>query len=69
MDALLQRPPHSESVEEILASLNDRGAWVTDDIEVNEPNARTEKDAHPRIRGISTKTFVDRMSALIAALN
>lgn len=69
MDSLSERPPHTESVEDILAALDERGAWVTDGIQVNEPNARTEEDAHPRIRGVSTRVFVSRISALIAALN
>ena len=69
MAGLSQRPANTESVGDIIVALDERGAWVTEDIEVNEPNALSEEDAHPRIRGISTRTFVQRMSALIAALN
>lgn len=64
-----RRPQSSESASSIIASLDERGAWVTDGNRVNEPNAKTEAELHPSIRGISTRTFAERMWALIAALS
>jgi hypothetical protein len=73
LDRMLQQrsapPSLDESIADIIAALDSRGAWVTDGIRVNEPNARTEAELHPLVRGISTRTFVDRMSMLIAAVN
>jgi hypothetical protein len=45
-----------------------RGAWVTDNNSVNVPNIDTGDEARQTVRGISTLVFVDRLSALIAAL-
>jgi len=64
-----RRPQSSESAEEIISALDSRGAWITDGNRVNQSNAQTEAELHPLIRGISTGTFVNRMSALIATLN
>ncbi|MGA8205516.1 MAG: pectate lyase [Woeseiaceae bacterium] len=57
-----------KSAIDIISALDSRGAWVTDGNTVNEPNASSEAELHPVIRGISTRVFVDRMSALITAL-
>lgn len=62
-----RRPKSSESVADIVAALDPRGAWITDN-KVNEPNARTVEELHPTVRGIGTQVFVARMSTLIAAL-
>jgi hypothetical protein len=62
-----QRVP--ENVREIISALDERGAWLTDGLRVNEPNAKTAAEARPAIRGISTRTFVENMRALIAALD
>jgi hypothetical protein len=59
----LQPSISREEVADIIATMDDRGAWVTD-VRVNEANARTDAYMHPTIRGISTRTFVDRMAAL-----
>ncbi len=61
------QPLHNESVADIIAALDARGAWITDGNLVNQSNAQSEEELHPLIRGISTSTFVKRMSALIAA--
>lgn len=63
-----RRARSDETVADIIAALDSRGAWVTDGIQVNQPNARSEAELHPLVRGIGTGTFVARMSALIAAL-
>ena len=63
-----RRPRSSESVTDIIAAMDSRGAWVTQGNRVNKPNAAADEDAHETVRGISTNTFADNMSALIAAL-
>jgi len=63
------RSASDECTAEIIASMDDRGAWVTDRIRVNEPHAATMEEQHPYVRGISTQTFVNRMRALINALH
>lgn len=58
-----------ESTSDIIAAMDARGAWVTDDIRVTRPNADTgEKDHMETVRGISTRVFVDRITTLISAL-
>jgi PelA/Pel-15E family pectate lyase len=64
-----RRQPIEETTSQVIASLDDRGAWITDDNFVNEPNLDTGADIRRRVRGISTGVFVDRMSVLIAALD
>lgn len=63
-----RQPKSDESAAEIIAAMDERGAWVTDRIRVNEPHAETVAAQHPHVRGISTKTYVNRMRALIDAL-
>jgi len=53
---------------EIITSLDARGAWVTDDLNPPQAGAPLEKDERVTVRGISTATFVSRMSSLIALL-
>jgi hypothetical protein len=62
-----RRAPNSESVADIIAAMDKRGAWVTD-ARVNVPNFQSIEEPRPYIRGISTGVFVQRMSALVAAL-
>ena len=64
----VQRQSSSESVEDIIAALDSQGAWITDGNSVNQSNANSAEELHPQIRGISTRTFVNRLSRLIAAL-
>lgn len=63
-----RRSQSSESATDIISAMDSRGAWVTDGNRVTEPNAQSEAELHPEIRGISTHTFVERMSTLIVAL-
>jgi PelA/Pel-15E family pectate lyase len=58
----------SMSPAEIIEAMDDRGAWVNDQVRVNASNAKTVAEQHPSIRGISTRTFVERMRTLIAAI-
>ncbi|HEX5789486.1 MAG TPA: pectate lyase [Woeseiaceae bacterium] len=67
-EAAARVPRTVESVADIVAALDARGAWVTDDIPVNEPNFATGGDVQRTVTGISTRVFVDRLSALIATL-
>lgn len=60
--------PAAGNVADIIAALDDRGAWVTDGNGVNQSNAKTREESNPSVRGISTRVFVERMSTLIAAL-
>ncbi|HSP91688.1 MAG TPA: hypothetical protein VLN08_12315, partial [Vicinamibacterales bacterium] len=53
---------------EIIASLDARGAWVADGLNPPQAGAPLEKDERVTVRGISTATFVSRMSSLIAFL-
>jgi PelA/Pel-15E family pectate lyase len=64
-----RRSKSSESVIEIMSTMDERGAWITDGISVNQSNASTEVGAHPLVRGYSTRVFTDRLSTLIEALN
>lgn len=50
----------------IIRALDARGAWITDDNVVQVANAASESTASERVRGISTRVFVERMEALIA---
>jgi PelA/Pel-15E family pectate lyase len=61
-------PRGNEKIADIIAALDARGAWVTDGNVVPRPNAPTEAEEQETIRGISTRTFVSHMEALIAAL-
>jgi len=61
-------PRGNETIADIIAALDARGAWVTDGNTVPRPNAPTEADERETIRGISTNTFARRMEALIASL-
>ncbi len=61
-------PRAAQNAGDIIAALDSQGAWVTDGNGVNEPHGQSEGESHPLVRGISTRTFVDRMSTLIAAL-
>jgi PelA/Pel-15E family pectate lyase len=63
-----RRPRSDESVAEIVAAMDARGAWITDGIVVNQSNAKSEAELHPKIRGVSTDTFVRRMATLIASI-
>lgn len=58
-----------ESVADIIAGLDPRGAWVTEGLSVNEPNFTTGADVQQPVTGISTRVFVDRLSTLIATLD
>jgi len=70
MLASASRRSHSdETVAEIISALDSRGAWVTDGNVVNQPNATSDEELHPSIRGISTRTFAERMSTLIGTLH
>lgn len=68
---LAQRAPDEESIDEIISALDSQGAWITDGISVNKANmdAINEDRSKEKVRGISSKTFVNRMSTLIASLN
>ncbi|MGI9238381.1 MAG: pectate lyase [Woeseiaceae bacterium] len=68
LERLSQRRPHKKDAGDIIAALDARGAWITDGNSVNQSNAKSEAELHPMIRGISTRTFVDRLSVLIASL-
>lgn len=61
-------PRRNEDVAYIVAAMDDRGAWVTDDNPVNVPNFDTDDGIQQTVRGISTRVFVDRLRTLIAAL-
>jgi hypothetical protein len=61
-------PRSEEGVADIIAALDPRGAWVTEGLSVNEPNFTTGADVQQSVTGISTRVFVDRLSALIAGL-
>lgn len=61
-------PASDESAAEVIAALDDRGAWVTDGIQVNVTHATTVAEQQAHIRGFSTHVFVDRMRVLINAL-
>jgi PelA/Pel-15E family pectate lyase len=63
-----QLPRSSETVADIISALDARGAWVTDDNVVPRANAPSEAEAQENVRGISTRTFVVRMEALMASL-
>jgi PelA/Pel-15E family pectate lyase len=64
------QPRYSESVGDIISALDPQGAWVTDGIAVNKSSmeALTEDRSKETVRGISTNTWVKRMSTLIASL-
>jgi hypothetical protein len=63
------RPPRGkENIGDIIAAMDKRGAWVTDGNTVHVPNAPSEEAEVATARGISTRVFVNRMEALIAAL-
>lgn len=64
-----RQPKSKESAAEIIAAMNERGAWITDSIEVNETHAETVDAQRSHVRGISTQTFVQHMRALIHALD
>ncbi len=68
-EARVHTPRDPESVEDIIAALDERGAWVTGGLAVNDPNMESGSDVKPTITGISTRVFVDRLSTLIKALN
>jgi PelA/Pel-15E family pectate lyase len=55
-------------VAEIIASLDARGAWVTDGLNPPQAGAALEDDERMKVRGISTETFARRMSSLMAFL-
>jgi hypothetical protein len=61
-------PRRQEDIADIITAMDARGAWVTDNNSVNVPNIDTGDEARQTVRGISTLVFVDRLSALIAAL-
>lgn len=61
-------PRDRESATDIISALDARGAWVTDGNVVPRANAPSEAEAQETVRGISTRTFVVRMEALIASL-
>lgn len=56
------------AVEKIVAALDPRGAWVTDDNSVPVPNARPDAPERETVRGISTQVFLQNMQALIASV-
>ena len=64
-----RRPRSKESVATIIAAQDARGAWVTDGNTVNQPGARTDAEAQLSVRGISTRTFAERMATLIDTLH
>ena len=55
-------------VSEIVSALDARGAWVTENNRVNQPNAASDGEMQTSVRGISTRVYAERMLALIAAL-
>ncbi|HKE95965.1 MAG TPA: pectate lyase [Povalibacter sp.] len=55
----------SGTAAEAIASMDARGAWVTDNISVPQVDAPVTSEQHISIRGISTQVFVDRMGTLI----
>jgi PelA/Pel-15E family pectate lyase len=61
-------PREGETVADVIAALDARGAWVTDGNVVPRPNAPSEAEERETVRGISTRTFASRMEALIAGL-
>ncbi len=64
-----QRPPRvarGTDTATIIKSLDARGAWVTDDNEVPVAGATSEASSREKVRGISTRVFVERMEALVA---
>jgi PelA/Pel-15E family pectate lyase len=61
-------PGSQEKIDDVIAALDARGAWVTDGNVVQRANAPSESQAQETVRGISTRTFVVRMEALIASL-
>jgi hypothetical protein len=63
-----ERPRSNESPASIIAALDARGAWVTNDNSVPRANATTEAEERETVRGISTEVYVRRMQALIATL-
>lgn len=68
-DQAAARAPRTDaSADAIIEALDDRGAWVTEGLSVNVPNLATGADAQQSVTGISTRVFVDRLSALIARL-
>lgn len=53
----------------IIAALDPRGAWTTDDIQVTKPNADTgNPEFREVVTGYSTRVFVERLAALISTL-
>jgi Pectic acid lyase len=64
------RTPHSEEdLNHIIGALDSRGAWVSEGLSVNEPNFTSGADVQQSVTGISTRVFVDRLSALLAGLH
>ena len=61
-------PLAEASVADIIAALDSRGAWVTDGNTGHNPDPAMEPEVEERVRGISTRVFVERMSTLIVAL-
>jgi len=58
-------PANNDRVAEVIASLDKRGAWVTDDNSVPIAGTDTKPDTRENIRGISTQTFVRNFSILM----
>ncbi len=56
-------PPSAETVEESIASMDERGAWIED---LDVPDYTDWKfKSHRTFRGISTRTFVQNMKTLL----
>jgi PelA/Pel-15E family pectate lyase len=69
LQARKTRKPAADEVAKIIASMDARGAWVSDDLVVLQtPKANTLSDERIHVRGISTSQFVSHMSRLIAFL-
>jgi hypothetical protein len=60
------RPRGGDKVADIIRAMDARGAWVTDGHTMPVPNAPSEEAEVATVRGISTRVFVENLSALSA---